>query len=55
MEDFVHIVPELMSRLSLDPEGVLTTIENALREVQQLVFNELNDFPVRRQADGHHR
>jgi hypothetical protein len=43
----VHIVPELMSRLSLDPEGVLTTIENALREVQQLVFNELNDFPVR--------
>ena len=46
MEDFVHVVPELMSRLASDPENVLTTIENALREVQQLIFNEL-DFPVR--------
>ena len=45
-EDFVHVVPELMSKLSTDPESVLTTIENALREVQQLIFNELQDFPV---------
>ena len=55
MEDLTHCVPELMSRLATDPESVLTTIENALREVQQLIFNELGDFPVSTTEAGLHQ